>query len=372
MNTKTESSCPGPTWQSSNPDALGFDAGKLADAIAFAERAETAWPRELESGLNADPTANEPAPWNEVLGPTKSRGGPNGLVIRNGRIAGSWGDTTRVDMTYSATKSYLALLTGIAVADGLIRNIDDAMVDYALDDGFESVQNRSITWRHMLQQTSEWEGTLWGKPDLIDRHRQVGPGSDNARKGTHRTLQKPGSFWEYNDVRVNRLSLSLMQVFKQPLPEVLAERIMTPIGASDTWRWHAYDNAQVEIDGTQMASVPGGAHWGGGLFISSEDHARVGWLVRNQGVWSDVQIIPPEWITTMLTPCALNPVYGSLWWLNTGKALFSEAPERSVNMMGAGQNLVWIAAELDLVCVMRWIDSSATDAVISRLLNALA
>ena len=77
-------------------------------------------------------------------------------------------------MTFSIAKSYLAVLAGVAVDRGLIRDIDEPVHAYGLDDGFESPQNRGITWRHLLQQTSEWQGTLWGKPDSIDHNRNVG------------------------------------------------------------------------------------------------------------------------------------------------------------------------------------------------------
>ncbi|MBT6275891.1 MAG: serine hydrolase, partial [Chromatiales bacterium] len=178
-------------------------------ALDFMAHAETEWPRDLAAGLSADLSIKEPPPWNEVLGPTKDREGPNGLVIRHGRIVGAYGDTLRPDMTFSVAKSYLAVLSGIAVRDGLIRSIDDTVRSYDLDDGFESAQNRDITWRHLLHQSSEWEGTLFSKPDLVDRNREVGADADNSRKGTHRRLGPPGSRYEYNDVRVNRLSLSL-------------------------------------------------------------------------------------------------------------------------------------------------------------------
>lgn len=246
-----------------DPGSLGFDANRLAEAVAFAESAETHWPRDLSAGLAAIEKSREPAPWNEALGPSKNRTGPNGLILKNGSIAASWGDTSSVEMTFSAAKSYLSILAGLAVADGLIGSIDDPVRDYAIDAAFDTDQNRDITWRHLLNMTSEFEGSLWDKPDLIDRHRRIGADADNSKKGTHRDLQPPGSFWEYNDVRVNRLSLCLMQVFRRPLPDVLKERIMGPIGASDTWTWHHYRNSFFEIDGVPMASVPGGAHWGG-------------------------------------------------------------------------------------------------------------
>jgi len=358
-------------WAHASPDSLGFDAARLNTAVEFAQANETPWPRDLGTGLGADPDNNEPPPWNEVLGPTLNRDAPNGLVIRNGHVAARWGDPVRVDMTYSATKSYLGLLAGIAVGDGLIPSVDDRVGDSPGVDQFDTERNRAVTWRHLLQQTSEWEGTIWGKPDLIDRHRQVGPGSDDSRKGTHRELGRPGTFWEYNDVRVNLLSLSLMQVFRQPLPEVLAERIMQPIGASDTWRWHHYRNAEHIVDGRAMFGVPGGAHWGGGLFISSTDHARVGWLVRQRGRWGPRQLIDESWFDAMLEPCALNPIYGYLWWLNTDRKLYPSAPENSFAMFGAGYNVVWIAPDHDLVCVLRWIDSAAVDGFLDRLMLSL-
>ncbi|MDX1432177.1 MAG: serine hydrolase [Gammaproteobacteria bacterium] len=358
-------------WQPSEPVAAGFDADALAAAVAFAAEAETPWPVDLAAGLNSDPSTREPPPWNEVLGPTKPRGGPNGLVVRGGRVAASWGDVRRVDMTFSVTKSYLALLAGVALERGYIRSVDDPVREYALDDGFASAQNRDITWRHLLQQTSEWEGTLFDKPDLVDRNRQVGVGADNSRKGTHRDLRAPGSYWEYNDVRVNRMSLSLMQVFRRPLPEVLAETIMEPIGASDTWEWHPYRNSVVEIDGRAMASVPGGAHWGGGLFISSEDHARMGLLVCRKGLWEGRQVLPGRWIDALATPCPLNPEYGFLWWLNTGRAHFASAPESSIFALGAGQHVVWVDSELDLVVVARWIDNKQVDALIRKVMASL-
>ncbi|NCF29878.1 MAG: serine hydrolase [Gammaproteobacteria bacterium] len=348
-----------------------MDAEKLAKAVAFAEAAETTWPTDLSRGLNSETASNEPPPWNKVLGPTKDRGGPNGVLLRSGKIAARWGDTRRVDMTFSIAKSYLSILTGVAVARGLIRDVDDPMRDYALDDGFDSPQNRDITWRHLLQQTSEWEGTLWDKPDLVDRNRQVGVGSDNSRKGTHRDLQAPGNYWEYNDVRVNRLALSLLQVYRRPLPEVLREAIMDPIGASDSWEWHAYSNAHFDIDGESMPSVPGGSHWGGGIFISSIDHARVGLLMARGGHWDGQQLLPRSWVESSTTPCPINPEYGYLWWLNTGGVHYDRAPESSFFAIGAGQSTIWVDPEYDLVMVARWSDGAKVNALIGGVMDAL-
>jgi len=177
----------------------------LSEAVAFAAEHETPWPRDLRAHLESE--FFEPASDNEILGPIRARGEPNGLIMRHGHTVASWGDTRQVDFTFSVAKSYLSLLAGIAWTDGLIPDLDARVGDSVHDGGFDGPHNGAITWRHLLQLTSEWEGTLFGKSDAIDRNRRVAS-EGRGPKGT-RALGAPGSVWEYNDVRVNRLSLAL-------------------------------------------------------------------------------------------------------------------------------------------------------------------
>ena len=107
-------------WATRSAAEFGFDTDKLKDAVTFAEASESSWPRDLEdAGSVPGLTQIEPAPWNEFLGPLKPRGGPSGLILRHGEIVASWGDPGRIDMTFSIAKSYLSVLCGIAVDDGL-------------------------------------------------------------------------------------------------------------------------------------------------------------------------------------------------------------------------------------------------------------
>ena len=310
------------------------------------------------------------SPFNEILGPIRPRGPANGLILRRGYKIASWGDTEQVDFTFSAAKSYLSLLAGIAVTDGLIPDLDDPVVRTVDDGGFDSDQNRGITWRHLLQNTSEWEGELFGKSDRIDRNRNIGL-EGKGRKGDLRPLQPPGTHWEYNDVRVNRLSLALLRRFRRPLPEVFAERIMDPIGASRDWSWSGYRTSSVEIDGRMIESVSGGTHWGGGMLIHAEDQARIGLLVQRQGDWKGRQLLPANWIRESIQPCPINPVYGLLWWLNTNHRRYESAPQTSYFASGAGGNLTWIAPEQELVAVLRWTDPTAMDTFTRLIMQAL-
>ena len=83
---------------------------------------------------------------------------------------------------------------------------------------------------------------------------------------------------EYNDTRVNVLALAALNVWRRPLPDVLREYVMDPIGASPTWRWFGYDNSWIVLDGQLVQAVGGGGHWGGGMFINAWDQARFGLL----------------------------------------------------------------------------------------------
>jgi CubicO group peptidase (beta-lactamase class C family) len=358
-------------WQRTTPDAVGLDEAALAQAVAFAVDHESSMDRDIGRALE-EGHFSEPPPINEVIGPVKDRAGPSGVIIRDGRIAAAWGDVERVDMTFSATKSYLSICAGLAFDDGLIPDIQAPVRELVDDGGFDSPQNRSITWAQLLQLTSEWQGELWGKPDWIDHNRDLSakPGA-GGRKGTRRDMRTPGTYWEYNDVRVNRLALALLRVFREPLPSVLKRRIMDPIGASDTWQWHGYRNSYVEIDGQRMQSVSGGAHWGGGLWISTLDHARIGLLMLNGGAWQGRQLLSNEWVKLSTTPCALNRNYGLMWWLNAIGEQAPAAPRSSFFAKGVGSNIVWVDPDHDMVTVVRWIEKEEFPAFTDKVVAAV-
>lgn len=352
------------------PEDEGFDAARLEEAVAFAREHETPWSRDLAAVIAGN--YFEPPPWNEVIGPVRARGAPNGLITRHGRLVARWGDTRQVDMTFSVTKSYLSLLAGIAFDRGLLPDPQERVAARVKDGGFESAHNSAITWHHLLQQTSEWQGSLWDKPDLVDRNRNLlTEGKPGNTKGTYRPLRNPGGFWEYNDVRVNRFSLALLRLFRQPLPEVFKDAIMAPIGASESWEWWGYRNSTVEIDGRKMVSVPGGSHWGGGVLIHAEDQARIGLLMLARGRWGGRRLLSEEWIAASATPAALNPQYGYLWWLNTGRGRYKNASPESVFASGAGGNTTWIDPATGIVAVMRWMDPAVTDGFIGRVMAAI-
>ena len=352
-------------WEKKEPKEFKINSKKLESAIDFAMDNEYSGSRDLRIAILKG-FAHEP--YHKILGPTKKRGGPAGLILKNGYQIASWGDIKRVDMTFSVTKSYLSTVAGLAVDQNLI-STKEKVSTTVWETTFDGSHNQQITWEHLLNQSSDWSGTLWGGHDWADRPPKEGSIDD----WKNRDFYTPGTRFEYNDVRVNLLAYSLLQVWRKPLPQVLKEHIMDPIGASTTWRWFGYDNSWTDLDGHHVQSVSGGGHSGGGIFINALDHARFGLLFLNKGAWNGKQLISQDWIekATASSPAQVN--YGYMWWLNKkGTSRFWEGvPENVFYAAGFGGNFIVIVPDEELVIVTRWLEPSQIGSFVKGVLDAL-
>ncbi|TCK65091.1 CubicO group peptidase (beta-lactamase class C family) [Winogradskyella wandonensis] len=352
------------TWETKSPADVKVDSEWLNDAVEFAEANEYSGSRDLRIAILKG-FAREP--FHEILGPTKKRGGPAGMILKDGYLIAKWGDTKRVDMTFSVTKSFLSTVTGLAVDEGLIKDETDFVKDYVWDGTFAGEHNSKITWQHLLQQNSDWSGEIWGGKDWADRP----PREGNLDDWKNRKYNEPGTVMEYNDVRVNVLAYSALQVWRKPLPQVLKDEVMDKIGASTTWRWFGYDNAWTTIDGLKMKSVTGGGHSGAGLFISAEDMARFGLLFLNNGKWKNEQIISEDWIKRAITPSKPNVNYGYMWWLNKkGPRHWENVSEDIYYAAGFGGNFIIIDKKTNVVVVTRWLEPSKVGEFMQTLTKA--
>ena len=353
---------PDKIWEEKLPESLNIDSKKLNEAIQFAINNENSVENDLRIAIIKS-FGNEPN--FRIKGPTKKRGNPNGLIIKNGYIIGKWGDIKRVDMTFSVTKSYLSTMAAIAFDKQLI-SLDEKLVNYVWDGKFDDSHNNQITWHHLLNQSSQWSGNLFGTYDWADRP----PRGLTLEEIKKQSLLPPGKDYKYNDVRVNLLSYSLLNVFRIPLPKVLKKYIMDPIGASNTWRWYGYDESMQIIDGVEVQSVSGGGHFGGGMFISSEDHARFGLLFLRDGIWGDERLISSDWIKKMRLPSENNSSYGYMWWLNRGQRKWDGLSENIYYGYGFGGNYVVVVPDHDLVIIARWIDSSKIGEFVNKVVGS--
>jgi len=263
-------------------------------------------------------------------------------------------------MAFAVGEAFTATAIGLALDRGLILAATDPVGGYVQDDGYKSPHNTPITWLQTLQQTSEWVGDVWDRPDSADR-----------TEGPDRTPVAAGTFWEANGVRTDRAILSATQVWGESLADVIDREIMTPVGASRSWRWQGYRNSVIDVGGNEIAAVAGTGRWGGGLWMSTRDLARFGILWARGGLWREDQILSPEFVVAATTPSALNPTHGYMWRLNTDGALWPAASSESFGAAGLGDNLLWIDPGNELVVVVRWIKSGSQNGLLERVLAAL-
>ena len=351
-------------WKTTSATSGAFTEVSLQAAVDFAMEHEYTGSRDLRQAILK---GFEWEPYHHIAGPTKKRGGPAGMILKNGYLVTRWGDTERVDMTFSVTKSFLSTTAGLAVDAGIITDVNDLVGDYIWDGTFDGDHNSQVTWKHLLEQNSDWSGELWDGKDWADRPPREG-GIDTWK---NRELRTPGTFFEYNDVRVNVLAYALTHTWRKPLPQVLKEQLMDPIGASTSWRWFGYDDAWSTIDGLQMQSVTGGGHSGGGMFISAEDMARFGLLFLNNGVWDGKRLLSEAWVKAVQQPSTPNPNYGYMWWLNQqGARHWKNLPEHLYYAAGFGGNFIVIDQENDLVIVLRWLEPSQIEAFLELVYGA--
>lgn len=351
-------------WENKSASTVGLKVFAIEDAVQFALENEYSGQKDLRLAILQGFSRE---PYHELQGPTKERGGPAGMIIKDGYVVASWGDIKRVDMTFSVTKSYLSTTAGLAIDDGLISSVKDRVNEYVWDETFEGEHNSKITWEHLLHQTSDWSGALFGLYDWADRPDREGKLDD----WRYRKLNEPGSNYKYNDVRVNVLSYSLLNVWRKPLPQILKERIMDPIGASTTWRWFGYDNSWITLDGQRMQIVSGGGHHGGGVFINTEDHARFGLLFARKGKWNSDQLISEEWTKMIQTPASAYESYGYMWWLNKGPRAWEGLPDHIYYAAGFGGNFIVVDQKNDLVIVTRWLEPSKIGEMVKKVYQGM-
>ena len=292
-------------------------------------------------------------------------------------------------MTHSVTKSFLSSVVGIAFDRGMIRSIDDTVREYVapiqlynptpagnksdrmgsadLLDLFDTPHNRTITWDHLLRQTSDWEGTLWGKPDWADR-----PERQAAANGSTRPRNKPGT------------RLQVQRHARERARARRAERLAPPAAAGAEGKHHGPDRRLEHLALVRLRellgrarrrvvqSVTGGGHWGGGMFINAYDMARFGLLTLRRGQWGDRQLLSEQWVALGAHADAGQPPYGFMnWYLNTDRKPAERAGDR-LRAHRQRPNMIYVDPEHDLVAVVRWIDNDAADGFVKRLIAAMA
>ncbi len=225
---------------------------------------------------------------------------------------------------FSVTKSVVSVLIGIAIADGLIADIDQPLIELLPKHRHAmSGDTASVTLRHLMTMSGGFQDEpqyAWKKSMepggnfvdiLLERRQEIEPGkifsytNSNAHMVTavlaaaleREDGDRPRTVLAYAREKLfDPLGISTRPTFSQPLPDFFAP---TFVKAGFGW-------------GTD----PNGIQLGGyGLRLTAPDMIKIGELYRRDGVWNGKQIVSADWIHQSTAPSTLNDEYGLLWWI---------------------------------------------------------
>ncbi|MGP6089543.1 serine hydrolase domain-containing protein [Antarctobacter jejuensis] len=234
------------------------------------------------------------------------------IVLKNGeRVHESYHLGTGQDdlrISWSIAKSYLSALIGIAHAQGKIDDLDDPVVKYAPQ--LKGTAYADATVRNVLQMSTgvvfdEDYLDFWSDINKMGRVLALGASMDAFASGLTENDAAPGGRWRYVSIDTHILSMLIRGATGRTLPELLADNLLTPMGA--------YGEPYYLSDGYGVAFALGG------LNMTLRDYARLGEMFRNNGRLFDKQIVPESWVLESTAPSANTEAgklrYGYQWWM---------------------------------------------------------
>jgi CubicO group peptidase (beta-lactamase class C family) len=242
---------------------------------------------------------------------------------------------TKHDMQ-SITKSVVALLFGIALDHGSVKNIDAPVLtllpEYA---DLRTTEKERMTVRDFLMMTA---GLQWPYKPYLSMARQVDAAPDPYRLILEQPLvAPPGKLWHYNNGSVEIVGAVLKKATGRPLDQFAKDVLFDPLGIDD-WEWG------------RMANGDPGASWG--LRLRPRDLAKIGQLVLNSGTWQGQRIVSSAWIDDMTAPHVTRRQgsYGYLWWLS--RRSINDRDFDVIIADGWGGQSLYVVPRLDLLIVV--------------------
>ena len=203
------------------------------------------------------------------------------MIVKDGNVIYSHWQSEGVDsvphVLHSVSKTFTATAVGLAIADGKMA-LTDKVIDYFPDKLPAEVSDnlKAMTVRDLLTMSCghDVEPSWRGDPD------QDWVTIFLAKPVVH----KPGSFYLYNSLGTYMLSAIVQQVTGEKVVDYLTPRLFEPL----------------HIDKPKWEESPQGINCGGwGLYLKTEDLAKMGQLLLQKGEWNGKQLIPAEWVAEM-------------------------------------------------------------------------
>ncbi|HEY7639121.1 MAG TPA: serine hydrolase [Steroidobacteraceae bacterium] len=261
------------------------------------------------------------------------------VVARHGKLVaenyfGGANAATVFDLR-SVTKSVVSMLTGIAIQNGQLPNIDATVGSYVAAPYTLDAGDRAVSVRQLLTMTSRYQ---WNENSADDYNLWV-VSSDHVQFLLDRLQTDPNGTFTYNSAAVNLLGVVLQDAVARPLPEFADEVLFQPIGIT-TVQWEELEPNMVNA--------------GSGIKMTATDLLRFGQLLLQRGRSGNQQIVPESWVTASTTPqfgwrdtygAQRGTTYGYLWWVAQPPATVATFA------WGYGGQFAYVVPSLDLVVV---------------------
>ena len=203
------------------------------------------------------------------------------MIVKDGSVIYSHWQSEGVDsvphVLHSVSKTFTATAVGLAIAEGKMA-LTDKVIDYFPDQLPAEVSDnlKAMTVRDLLTMSCghDVEPSFRGSPDQYWVTAFL----------AHPVVHKPGTFYLYNSLGTYMLSAIVQQVTGEKVVDYLTPRLFEPL----------------HIDKPNWEESPQGINCGGwGLYLKTEDLAKMGQLLLQKGEWNGKQLIPAEWVEEM-------------------------------------------------------------------------
>lgn len=248
------------------------------------------------------------------------------IVVKNGYIVGTKGNITTTGLIWSASKSLVVLMFARELQQGNL-NYDDVVPDSNVP------TSPSATYRQFMSMTSDY----------------------NLDDPSH----SPGNHFAYNNGAVHHYGTKIKETFfaGQTHVQALQNSFVTTLQFENTLGY----NTSGFMSG-----------WDGGWSMSTQDLARVAYLVLKKGKWNSTQLVPESFINELYkyqmgnatlsndtvgqfyneSPFSselLNAYSFGFWLMPNHPIEGSAANKESIAMIGAFGTIFYISRRYDLV-----------------------
>ncbi len=268
------------------------------------------------------------------------------LVFRNGNlIAESYmkddADRTQKHLIWSCTKQFIGVLTGIALEEGLINDINDPISDYLPDLKTNYPDKSGISIRNLLMMQSGNDYSNDGVAGQTDKVLRQIPDDITKFILDRPVYTQPGVDFNYNDGDPQLVSAIIQNAAGKPTDVWADEVLFSKIGV-ENYNWVRYR------DGITLG--------GFGIETTPREMAKMALLVADSGLYEGKQLVSRTWLEEMLTEqVIINEEYsfGYYWWI--------DAVRKISFMAGHGGQYAYIIPDKDLVVIMTAIPNTQGD-----------